>query len=547
MGKKRKLARSSRLARAENASLPLPSLCSSARPGFLAPGRWTWLILSGFALLITIFALAAYKRAGAFQDEGIVLVYPELILRGYFPYRDFETFYGPANLYLLAGTYWLFGVHILVERMVGLSYYVAILAGVFCFAGRWGLILATASTLLAGYLLLPLELGALAWPGGVAFGLWSLIVATSGSTAGRQFFAGLLAAIAVLFRPDIAPAMIVAAGLTLFFCPAKSRWFFLAGGAIGLLPLVVLTCATGLSNMVDNLFIYPVLQVNKGRKLPLSEAGPDLIGLLALHVLSGAITVLAGALLLRDRTRNPHAPSLLAVGIFALLITQQASQRVDMYHVLAVCFLGISLLPVSLGLLLNPVFANAPRTGLCCCIALPMILVVLIRPAQLIYARDQMRRAFVPRSDDATFVVRAGRQFPIASKQLAAFTQELMNQLDKLATPGQRLFIGPSDLRRTNSNCSFLYHLLPELTPATYFIEMNPFSANRRGSRLATDVESADWLILDHRWNQWREPNASQEYGSEAPELTIMERFRPELKVGDYDLFRRNPAENRRD
>jgi hypothetical protein len=169
-----------------------------------------------------------------------------------------------------------------------------------------------------------------------------------------------------------------------------------------------------------------------------------------------------------------------------------------------------------------------------------MILVLLVRPAQLIYIRDQVWRAFVPRNDDATFVVHAGRQFPIASKQLAAFTQEVIHQLERLASPGQRLFVGPSDLRRTNSNCSFFYHLFPELPPATYFIEMNPFSANRPGSRLAADIESADWLILDHRWNQWTEPNASQEYGSEAPEKAIVKHFRLEVKVGDYDLFRRN-------
>jgi hypothetical protein len=280
--------------------------------------------------------------------------------------------------------------------------------------------------------------------------------------------------------------------------------------------------------------------------LPLFGAGSDLIGLLALHVLSGAITVLAGALLLPRRTKNPPANSLLAVGVFALLITQQSSQRIDTYHVLAACFLGISLLPVSLALLMNPLFARAPRTGLCLCVAIPMILVQLIRPAQLNYIRNQMSRALVPRHDDATFIVHADRQFPIASKQLAAFTQELIRQLERLASPGQRLFVGPSDLRRTNNNCSYLYHLLPELTPATYFIEMNPFSANRPGSRLAADIASADWLILDHRWNQWSEPNASQEYGSEAPERAILEHFRLELKVGDYDLFCRNTPETER-
>ena len=61
------------------------------------------------------------------------------------------------------------------------------------------------------------------------------------------------------------------------------------------------------------------------------------------------------------------------------------------------------------------------------------------------------------------------------------------------------------------------------LTAATTFLEVNPLSANRPNSRLAADVLSADWLVLDHRWNLWTEPNASQDYGSDAPEKVILE------------------------
>ena len=38
--------------------------------------------------------------------------------------------------------------------------------------------------------------------------------------------------------------------------------------------------------------------------------------------------------------------------------------------------------------------------------------------------------------------------------------------------------------------------MFPELTPATYFIEMDPGLANAPGSRLADDLLSADWVIL---------------------------------------------------
>ena len=43
------------------------------------------------------------------MDEGTLLVYPELILQGQVPYRDFETFYGPANLWVLSAAFSIFG------------------------------------------------------------------------------------------------------------------------------------------------------------------------------------------------------------------------------------------------------------------------------------------------------------------------------------------------------------------------------------------------------------------------------------------------------
>ena len=49
--------------------------------------------------------------------------------------------------------------------------------------------------------------------------------------------------------------------------------------------------------------------------------------------------------------------------------------------------------------------------------------------------------------------------------------------------PGDRLLVGPSDLRRTWYSDAFFYWLFPELEPATYFIEMDPGLANADGSR----------------------------------------------------------------
>jgi hypothetical protein len=141
--------------------------------------------------------------------------------------------------------------------------------------------------------------------------------------------------------------------------------------------------------------------------------------------------------------------------------------------------------------------------------------------------------------DDVVFVEHHGCSFPVDSPSTARETGALLDKITSLAAPGQRLFVGPADLRRTNYNDTFLYHLLPHLTPATYFLEMNPLSANREGSRLSADLVTADWLILDRRLDEWNEPNESMRFGPDAPNLVVQSKFELSARLGSYDLYRR--------
>ncbi|MGH2684531.1 MAG: hypothetical protein ACRDJP_03585, partial [Actinomycetota bacterium] len=75
----------------------------------------------------------------------------------------------------------------------------------------------------------------------------------------------------------------------------------------------------------------------------------------------------------------------------------------------------------------------------------------------------------------------------------------------------------------------------PDLVPGTYYIEMDPGVANRKGSRLADDVASSDVVVLSTVWDDWDEPNDSGEPGSDEPNRVLRERF---CEVGSYeDLF----------
>ena len=74
----------------------------------------------------SLFALAylaadAPSGKGFEMDEGAVVAYPARVLDGAVPHRDFLTFYGPGNLWLVAGAFAVFGESVGTERAVGLA------------------------------------------------------------------------------------------------------------------------------------------------------------------------------------------------------------------------------------------------------------------------------------------------------------------------------------------------------------------------------------------------------------------------------------------
>jgi len=137
------------------------------------------------------------------------------------------------------------------------------------------------------------------------------------------------------------------------------------------------------------------------------------------------------------------------------------------------------------------------------------------------------------------FLHQGQRSFPVGSPERAVSIGRMLDKLDRLSKPGERLFVGPADLRRTNCCDTFIYHLMPKLRPATYFLEMNPMSANRDGSRLVSDIASADWLVLNREWDVMNEPNRSSEYGSNAPNVLVQKEFDLCGAFRGYLLFQR--------
>src|SRR5438445_336151 len=400
--------------------------------------------------IFTLGIWPAFHSPAIPMDEGMVLVYPEMILKEQLPYRDFESITGPGNSMILAGAYAGFGPNLFVERAVGLAYRIFIVLAIFGIAQRWGALIATSCAILTIVLLAGTDLWANTWYTGLSFALCSLWAMADARSSWRCFVAGLLAGIALLGRCDFGPALI-ASSLPLFLSMERSaKLRFIAGIVLALSPLIWITLMIGPMPIFHSLFVFPVFKLNPGRHLAISAAGWQMQCLLFLQIGASIMNISAGIVEFRDRASRQRGRLLLGVGL-----------------------LGIGLIP---------------------------------------YA-----------AEDA---------------------DKLLTELERASIPGQRLFVGPGDLRLTNYCDTYIYYLEPQLRPATYFLEMNPGSANAPHSRLASDIAGADWVILNRRWDFLNELNRSTTFGSDEPNQIVRENFELWWQRGAYLLFRNKRISN---
>src|SRR4051794_12659512 len=211
------------------------------------------------------------------MEEGFMLVFPEQVLRGAIPNRDFLHLYGPGSLWVLASVFKVFGTSIWSERTVGLLQQVGLIAGVFTITRPWGRRVATGGAVIAAVIILPpTGLTALAWVGGVAIGLWAMIAALRG----RFFLAGLLGGVALLYRPDLIVAVTLGFGVLWGVIEGRRRRKILEGAALGVSPFLVHIALAGPGHAFFGMVLEPVFRLRGGRHLPLPPSWDKLDGFL---------------------------------------------------------------------------------------------------------------------------------------------------------------------------------------------------------------------------------------------------------------------------
>lgn len=535
------------------------------------------LLAVGIILAAFLIPLRGLLRTtGPTMEEGFMLAFPERLLRGEIPNKDFLHLYGPGSLWVLAGVYKVFGATLEVERLFGLLQQMGVAFGAFAVGRWWGRRVAVVCGLLATVIMLPpAGLTAFAWTGGVALGLCGLAVglharATPDDRRGTWLaaVAGVLFGVAFLFRLDLVIACGLAA-LVLVWRAPRRRVVALLGAAAATASLVLIQFVmAGFANAFRGMVLDPVFKLRPGRRLPVPPSWGSLDGFLQrvgdapdqlpwpLPTLPssnqlflwfffnlGAIAVLVGVgvwAVRRDAT-SIRARAVLASGLFSLGMVMQTLQRPDSTHIAWVSCVSIGLLPIALMELLGARAAHrggrsTRHTWLVAC-GVPVLAMLLVVPTFTFRAYADHTAQTFGKSRKAFLIERNGVRFYYGDVGMADAANAMIPTLDELIEPGDRLFVGPADLRKTVTSEAWIYALYPEAVPGTYFIEMDPGIANAEGSRLADDLRSSDVAVLSRFWLDWDEPNDSVKLGDPTAnrvlkrDFCLVEVFEPWFEV----------------
>src|SRR3954466_2011664 len=210
---------------------------------------WTLGIIVVVGLAYALVLRALYHVPGSAMEEGFVLVFPDRLLHGDLPNRDFLNLYGPGSIWVLALIYQLFGVTVFVERTVGLLQLIGTTVAICLLVRWWGRsVVLTAGLLSVAFGVPAVGLTAIPWAGGVAFAGFGLLAlqqarrraADDPGAAGRRagggwaLAAGVLFGAALLYRLDLVVAIVLGAAVLVWGAGRRVEGRVAWGGGVRL-------------------------------------------------------------------------------------------------------------------------------------------------------------------------------------------------------------------------------------------------------------------------------------------------------------------------
>jgi hypothetical protein len=310
-----------------------------------------------------LWFLVSMNRDVILFDEGITLFGAARVADGDVPHRDFYTLYGPANFYLLAGLFKIFGPSVLVERALDSLLRAASTTLVYVLVAQAGSRRAAmAASLGAAVWLAAFDTFGYPMVPALAFALASLLclwptlrgAGGRGPTSAGLIAGGLCSGAASWFRYDVGLALLAvqsavlaingvlaagaAAGLR---GTARVLAPFAAGAAVTLLPLACAAVALGAwRDLLFDVVSFPAGAYATMRSLPLPrfsalQAYPtDIAVFLPPLILITAAPVLAATARARHRAPSLFWPAIMAATL-TLVFIAKAYVRLSGIHMAA--------------------------------------------------------------------------------------------------------------------------------------------------------------------------------------------------------------------
>ena len=513
------------------------------------PSRRQWFEVLSLAVpaLFVAIPLARMMGTGATtMEEANVVVVAAGILDGRLPHADVEYLYAPGTAWMVAGAFWTLGTSVVVERLVGLAYRLALLWGIHRLGRRWGSGTAACAAIASWVVIAPFGLVAYPWIAGLGLLVAGAALVLDGDDGRRASIGAALCGLAVFHQLVLGPAVLVVVLPAILIADAHRRSRLMTGLVAGLSPFLLHLVLVGPRSMLDGMVIDPIFRLRAGRNLPLppdpSDSGdffarlddllrgperlPGLDRPAQIAALFWLLIVATVALVVvARRWRGPGRTRFSTMAAIAVALVPMALQGPSPNHLK---FVGTFTVAVAVIAIAVPLSRRARS------LAAPIALTIVLGGLAVVAPHHIGRftfEAFTDRPFDSSSatVVHDGRTLPIGRGMTAAAVADeihsVVSEVDHLTRPGDSVFVGPVDLTRTNYGDTFFYFLLPDLVPASRHLEMNPGLANRLGGNLPVELASADVLVLTDRFDGWSEPNASVRAGDPDASAVVAGRF----------------------
>jgi hypothetical protein len=495
----------------------------------------------GLAALLVAGLLTApgFDAPAPEVDEGQLVAYPAQVLEGRLPHRDFLSFYGTGEPWVVAAADEVLGTTLHTERVVGMGFRLLLIWSVFLLALEWGLLAAAVAAMIAAMALVP-GVAANSIIGVEALGLLGLallvramVARPPGARRDRLLVcAGALLGLSLLWRYDFAPATVLAAAPLWLIGTRHERHRLLLGFAAGLVPYLIHVALVGPGR--EWRAIHIAVFSESGRRIGLPALGSVTADLLIVYAVGLIAFLGAGLWCEHRRRRDPEGRALMGIGLYSAGLLPFAASLLEPAHVLFASLPVFTTLPAALAVLfrLDPARRPTPRPRALLAAATALLIALAAAPTILREALFQQARYAFGSGRPVSFrVTGEGRSWLLADPTAAHDVQAIVSATERLTRPRQSLFVGSTDLRGANVSDTELYFLLPRLRPASYYMELEQNAFNARDSGLVHDLRRADWLILTSRFRTKRLA------GSDEPNQVVAREFCLRTTSGSYSLY----------